>query len=118
MIELYFLIFRIPRMMTQLARERDRSALVWSLIAIGAWIGSELFVGLIYGVIENIGIEFWGWSENPGLLSLGTYVCALGAAIASLYIVTRVLRNKPREQVLPTPPLPPNFHSSEMQKLD
>ena len=27
MIELYFLIFRIPKMMTQLARERNRSAL-------------------------------------------------------------------------------------------
>jgi L-asparagine transporter-like permease len=45
MIEIYFLIFRIPKMMTQLARERNRSALAWSLIAIGAWIGSELFVG-------------------------------------------------------------------------
>ena len=117
MIELYFLIFRIPKMMTQLARERNRSPLAWSLIAIGAWIGSELFVGVIYGTIQAIGIEFWGWPEHPGL-SLVAYVCALGAAIISLYIVTRVLRNKPREQVLPTPPLPPNFHSSERQKLD
>lgn len=77
MIELYFLIFRIPKMMTQLARERNRSALAWSLIAIGAWIGSELFVGLIYGLIQAIGIEFWGWPENPGL-SLAAYVCAAG----------------------------------------
>ena len=117
MIELYFLIFRIPKMMTQLARERNRSALAWSLIGIGAWIGAELFVGVIYGTIQAIGIEFWGWPENPGL-SLTAYVCALGAAIMSLYIVTRVLRNKPREQVLPAPPLPPNFHSSETQTLD
>lgn len=114
MIELYFLIFRIPKMMTQLARERNRSALAWIAIAIGAWIGSELFVGIIYGVIQAIGIELWGWPENPGL-SVTAYVCALGAAIISLYIVTRVLKNTPRELVLATPPPPPDFRSPEIQ---
>src|SRR4029079_12463986 len=108
MIELYFLIFRIPKMMTQLARERNRSALVWSLIGIGAWIGAELFVGVIYGTIQAIGIEFWGWPENPGL-SLTAYVCALGAAIISLYIVTRVVRKKTRAQQLTRPHLAPQL---------
>ena len=52
MLELYFLIYRIPKMMTRLARERNRSALAWSLMGVGAWLGAELFVlfgaGLIY----------------------------------------------------------------------
>jgi hypothetical protein len=41
MLELYFVLYRIPKMMTQLARERHRSAVAWSLFGILAWIGAE-----------------------------------------------------------------------------
>ena len=40
--------------MSELARERQRSALAWSLAGIFAWLGAELFVafgvGLTYGI--------------------------------------------------------------------
>jgi hypothetical protein len=55
MVELYFLLYRLPKLMTKLARERKRSALGWSLMAIGAWIGAEIVVGIIVGVGYEIG---------------------------------------------------------------
>ena len=47
-LELYFLLYRIPRLMSGLARERNRSALAWSLFGIGAWIGAEVGVILVF----------------------------------------------------------------------
>ena len=108
MIELYFLIIRLPRMMSQLARERNRSAVGWTLAAIAAWIGAELLVIFVYQVIYQIGVDQWGWPENEprGLLFL-IYLLALGAAIMGATIVRRVLRSIPATQ--PLPPPPPQF---------
>ena len=108
MLELYFLIYRIPKMMTRLARERNRSALAWSLMGVGAWLGAELFVlfgaGLIYGT---------------------------GSVLARLRWVRRILRSRLQERRQPLQPprqafkntLPatqkarhyPQFHSIDTQ---
>src|ERR1043165_1103806 len=102
MIELYFLIFRLPRMMSQLARERNRSALGWSLAAIAAWIGAELLVALCFSFVYEMGVENWGWPEKePGGLVALTYLIALGAAIISATLIRRVLRSIPINQPLP-----------------
>ena len=108
MIELYFLIYRLPRMMSQLARERNRSAVGWTFLAIGAWIGSEILVVFIYRVIYETGVEHWGWpeKESPGLVFL-VYLLALAAAILGASFVRRVLRTIPATQ--PLPPPPPQF---------
>lgn len=108
MIELYFLIFRLPRMMSQLARERNRSVVGWTFAAIAAWIGAELMVGVCYSFIYEIGVRQWGWpeQESRGVLLL-VYLVALGAAILGATIVRRVLRSIPVNQ--PLPPPPPQF---------
>ena len=109
MIELYFLIFRLPPMMSQLARERNRSAVGWSAIAIVAWIGAELVVIFVYSFIYAIGEAEWGWPEQqPGGLKFLIYVLALLAAILSASIARRVLRSMPVNQPTPPPP-PPQF---------
>jgi hypothetical protein len=90
----------------------------WSLIGIGAWIGSELVVGFIFGVIHAIGIELWGWPERSPGLSLLTYVLALVAALVSVSVVSRILTSKQREEALPVPPLPPTFQNSEPRTID
>ena len=118
MLELYFLLYRIPKMMTRLARERNRSALAWTLIGIGAWIGSELLVGFVFGIIQAIGIEFWGWPERSSGLNILTYVLALVAGLASVSVVSRILTSKPRDEALPVPPMPPTFQNSESRTLD
>jgi hypothetical protein len=108
MLELYFLLVRVPRIMSRLAKERNRSAVGWSLLAIAAWIGSEMIVIFVYTFIHMFGEEHWGWRDNPPVfLTLFAYVLALGAAVGGAYFVQRVLRSLPTYQ--PPPPLPPQF---------
>jgi hypothetical protein len=110
MIELYFLLIRLPQMMSQLARERNRSAVGWSVIGIVAWIGAELAVFFVYGFIYAIGQAQWGWPEQqPGGVLFLIYVLALVAAILGAGIARRVLRSMPVNQPMPPPPPPPQF---------
>jgi ABC-type multidrug transport system permease subunit len=116
MFELYFILYRIPKMMTALARERNRSALKWSLLGIAAWIGGELFAGLAFGVLYVAGIIFLGWPEelSPGMTLL-LYVAALAAGIGAFTLVRRNLREKSAnpsdstDPLLQPPPPPPQF---------
>lgn len=114
MLELYFLLYRIPKMMTRLARERNRSAIAWSLIGIGTWIAAEIVVGFTLGLFYAIGAELWGWpARSPGFSFL-VYVLALVGALVSVTIVSRILTRKPREEsFLPPPPPPQEFRDSE-----
>lgn len=107
MLELYFLLYRIPKMMTRLAREKDRSALGWSLLGISAWIGAELFVVLAIGFVHGMGVALWGWPLQSTGISLLTYVLALVAALVSVTIVSKVLTSKGRHETFPVPPPPP-----------
>jgi hypothetical protein len=116
MLELYFILYRIPKMMSQLARERNRSAVKWSLLGIAAWIGGELLVGLGFGVVYGVGIIFLGWPEE---MSTGAnvllYVAALAAAIGSFTLLRRYLQSKSPDHFdsgnkLLTPPPPPPTH--------
>lgn len=113
MLELYFLIYRIPKMMTRLARERNRSALNWSLLGVGAWIGAEFVVMFCAGVFYSLGSILFGWDQRigPGVKLL-SYVVALGAAIGAVTIVCRILKSKQPESELPLPPPPPDFVKS------
>ena len=113
MLELYFILYRIPKMMTRLAREWNRSAVKWSLIGIGAWIGAELFVGFAMGIVHGIGITLWGWPLRWQAYSIATYVFALVAALVSVTIMSRILSNKAADKAFPVPPPPPDFHSSQ-----
>ena len=111
MLELYFIFYRIPKMMSQLARERQRSAVAWSLIGIAAWLGAEIVVivgiGVTYGIV-SIATEGNVSEEFPPLLRILTYVLALGAAIGSFLLTKRLLTSKPVPAFEPPPP-PPSF---------
>lgn len=114
MLELYFLIYRIPKMMTRLARERNRSAIAWSLMGVGAWIAAELVVGFTAGLIYAVGVEFWGWPSQSTGFNLLVYLIALAGALGSVTIVSRILTRKPREEsFLPPPPPPQEFADSK-----
>lgn len=109
-LELYFIFYRVPKMMTRLARERGRSALAWSLLGIGAWIGSEIVVIFTFAIAYQIGVELWEWPEpEPSGLRLLSYILALLAALASATVVSRILMSKSKHQILPAPPPPPTF---------
>ena len=110
MVELYFLLYRIPRMMTQLARERNRSAVAWSLIGVGAWLGAELVALVGAGLIYGAGTAIFGWPQkiSPGLQFL-LYILALCVAITSVTLVRWFLRSRTEEKYVSLPPPPPSF---------
>jgi len=109
MFELYFVFYWLPKKMTQLARERNRSALAWSAMAIGAWIGTEAGIVAGFTFACALGTELWGWGEPSPAAQFGIYLLALGAAALSVTVVFRMLRAKPRHDVFPVPPPPPKF---------
>ncbi|MFN2598400.1 MAG: hypothetical protein ABR563_14565 [Pyrinomonadaceae bacterium] len=116
MFELYFILYRIPKMMTRLARERNRSAVAWSLLGIAAWIGAEFGVAFGFGIVYALGAILFGWEPkmSDGLRVL-LYVMALAAAIGGFTLVRYVLLRKsayPSEShpgFLTPPPPPPQF---------
>jgi hypothetical protein len=108
MVELYFLLIRLPKIMSRLAKERNRSAVGWSLIAILAWLGAESIVLFCYVFVLVIGEDRWGWRERPPIfLGLFAYVLALAAAVVGAEVVRQVLTSLPTHE--PPPPLPPKF---------
>jgi ABC-type multidrug transport system permease subunit len=111
MLELYFIFFRIPKIMSALARERQRSALAWSIAGILAWLGAEIavvfgivIVYMIVTVVQGGPIE----EEIPTGVTIVSYVLALGAAIGSFLIVKKILSSRPIPANEPPPP-PPKF---------
>ncbi len=111
-LELYFLLYRVPKMMIKLARQRGLSALRWSLLGIGAWLGAEFAVLFGGGIVYGIGQELLGWPEpiNAGYKLL-VYVLTLVAALLSTTLVSRILSKQPAPEILP--PLPPEFPAAE-----
>ena len=110
MLELYFVFYRIPKAMSRLARERNRSALKWSLLGIAAWVGAELAVAVGLGLFYGAGTVFWGWPEKePAFVTPLFYVAALAAAIGGYALARRVLSNLPSQTGFSEPPPPPSF---------
>ena len=109
MVELIFLIYVLPRRMGQLARERNRSTLRWSLAAIGAWVVAELIIGVGFGVAYGVVGYLRGWpTDPPAPVVLVVYLVSLAAAVLSAEFVRRILRSMPRAGEFSSPP-PPRF---------
>jgi membrane protein implicated in regulation of membrane protease activity len=108
-VELIFLIFVLPRRMGRLARERNRSALWWSLAAICAWVGAELIIavgfGLVYGTVGYL--RRWPKDPPPPVV-LVVYLVSLAAAVLGAEFVRRILHSMPRAGEFSSPP-PPRF---------
>lgn len=113
MLELFFVFYWLPKRMTQLARERNRSAVAWSALGIASWIGSEVGVFVAAGIVYGVGYELWGWEEPSAGAQLVIYFLALGTAILSVAIIFRILKSKPTQHAFPAPPPPPQFNTPE-----
>jgi hypothetical protein len=111
MLELYFIFYKIPKIMSALARERQRSAVAWSLLGIAAWLGAELTVvfgiGVTYAIV-SIANDSEVPEDLPVELRVLSYVLALGSAIVSFLLVKRFLTSRPKPEYFPPPP-PPSF---------
>src|SRR5262245_19607574 len=91
MFELYFILIFIPRKIRSLARERNQSALAWSLMAIGAWLGAELFIGLIADILVGIDEDL----EKSGLFLFAVYIIALASALTFSSFIIKSLGKMP-----------------------
>ena len=91
MFEIYFLLIHIPRRIRALAKERKQSALAWSLMTICVWIGCEVAVFFIAGVLIAINEEL----EKSGWFLFATYILALGSAALSASLIISRLRKLP-----------------------
>jgi hypothetical protein len=95
MLELIFLLIVIPRRMSRLARERNRSALKWSLAAIGVWLGVEVVVTVLVVLLIFLSSFTLGVPEDPEGVSAAAYIPALIAALLSAEYMIRRLRARP-----------------------
>ena len=97
MFEIFFLAYYLPKRMRILAKERDRSALGWSLAAIGAWLGAEFLIIFIWIVIYGLGLIFWGWRGDVDRqpVTYVVYFIALIAGMVAADVVRRRLMAKP-----------------------
>ena len=108
MLELYFIFYRVPKMMTRLARQRNKSALAWSLLGIGTWIAAEMIVIFTITFIYQIGVMAADWTDpEPAGLRFVTYLLALVAALLAVTALTRRLDSK--RPIHQPPPPPPTF---------
>lgn len=92
------------------ANESGRNGILWGFIALAAFIGCQLLIGLILGIGIGIGIALFGWSEN----SIDTYdilirIIAWVAGIAGGYLVLKYLDRIPDDGTYNAPPPPPSF---------
>ena len=96
--------------MSQAARERHRSALVWSLIGVGVWLFTEFFVAVALAFGYAIAAAALDWPEqiSAGFRFL-TYLVSLVAALISVSLVRRRLLATPPASLYTCPPPPPTF---------
>ena len=114
MLELYFIFYRVPKMMTRVAREQKRSALGWSLIGIGTWIGVELLVIFTFTFFYQF-VVAGDWTDPiPSGFRFVSYLLALIAALAAVTGLTRWLESKRSARYrYPSPPPPPTFSANQ-----
>jgi hypothetical protein len=94
-IDLAFLLIIIPWRMIPLARSRDRSAVGWTLGAIGAYIATSIVVSLVYAMIQSFGAFHLGWSVETMLLGIRiARIIGIICSIAAFDLLRRRLAAK------------------------
>ena len=99
-IDLTFILILIPWRMIPLARSRGRSAVGWTLRAIGAWVGTSIAVAVAYAFIQSYGAFTLGWSADT--LRTGMYV-ARGVGVICSFAVFELLRRRLAAKPTPQP---------------
>jgi hypothetical protein len=95
--ELIFLLYFLPKRMRILAREREQSALKWTLAAVGAWLGVEFLVAVAWAIVATITSTLWGWPEDVERhpINILVYFIALAGGMVGADLVRRRLSAKP-----------------------
>ncbi|MBK8466086.1 MAG: hypothetical protein IPL32_09655 [Chloracidobacterium sp.] len=96
------------------ARDSGRNPWLWAAISGGIFIGTQLLVGLGFGVLIVIGQELWGWDDRAfDNYSLLANIPAIILSIVALWLVFRFLDRIPEDPPQSQPPPPPTFDGQE-----
>ena len=106
MLELYFLFYRIPKMMTRLAREQNRSAIAWAFLGFGPRFPPELFLGFRGGVFLGKGAPCGGGAGLRAATSSFTFWPSLRPWKGPFFFAF-FFREPPGRMAFPPPPPPP-----------
>src|SRR5688572_22632143 len=92
------------------ANDSGRNGILWGFIALAVFIGTQLVVGLLIGVVFAGGIIAFGWSETifedyEILLNIAGII----AGIIGGYAILKYLDRIPQSETYNAPPPPPNF---------
>lgn len=92
------------------ANDSGRNGIVWALIALGVFIGSQLVAGLLIGVALGIGVALLSWPESifedyDILFRIIGIVVGIGGG----YLVLKYLDRVPQAETFTAPPSPPEF---------
>jgi hypothetical protein len=96
------------------ARDTGRSPWLWGFICGGTYVGVQLAVGLGIGILVEIGVRLWGWSET--LLSdysILINVAAIAISFVCVYALFRFLDRVPDDEPVNLPPPPPKFDQND-----
>lgn len=92
------------------ARDTNRNAILWAIIAAVTFIGTQLLVQLGFGILLGIGIELRGWSADIiDTYSLPITIFAVIISFLSTWLVLRYLDKMPEDEAFVSPPPPPDF---------
>jgi len=92
------------------AKRSGRNAILWTLAAIGIYLGIQIGVVLAIGIIIVAGQEFLGWEEDY----FNKYILLInGISVVSSLLGILLLSNyagkTPKSETFTEPPSPPKF---------
>ena len=112
MIELIFMFFILPWRIRAAARPRGRSALRWSMAAIGAWIFVEMLVVFFVALCVGVSHRLLAWPDESTEQTI-VVLSYLASVALGIFTADQIKRRLERLPVLPgmpctlsAPPLP------------
>ena len=95
-------------------RDSGRNPYLWAAIAGGVFIGTQIVVGLGFGILLAIGQEIWAWDDAVlDSYSVVISILALVLSLVALWLVFRFLDKRPIEAMDSAPPPPPTFNPTD-----
>ncbi len=93
MIDLFFILFFIPRLVKALASLRGENWIKWTLWTAGVWVGAEIITGLVILILLLTYSEITATELNKNLaLLIASCVGTASGAMAATLVVARLTK--------------------------